>query len=284
MDDLSPQEIEKLILGYEELNATEKAVANSYLDRHPELAARLQWHREKEKVAANMPFSDGLQLDDSLLQGDEDAQQESLRRILADLYPVHGSGVAPASGTISFAGRLNKHTRWALPLAAVLALAVLLPRNTGEKVLLWNLSISQVEVLADGSRGPVRPAPAGRVLHTGQAFVLDFNLTEDAFVVVYHVDPKGKVSRVYPETITENMEIHHGGRVHQIPGPDSGETWVLGAETGVESFLVASSTRYPGNFEVHSTSIERGLTVADLKVQLEEKMDQVDLYEFDHQN
>lgn len=286
MDDLSPQEMEQLILGYEELDAAEKAVADSYLGRYPELAARLRWHRDKEKIAVEaMPIFDAPQQNDALLQTDESAQQESLRRILADLYPVNVSASTPASGTVNFAGRLVKHTRWALPLAAVLAVIVLLPRGPGEKILLQNLTISSVEILADGSRGPHHPDPSSNVLHTGQAFVLDFNLIEDAYVVVYHVDPAGRVSRVYPENMTGHLKIHKGGQGHQIPSPDSGETWILGAEIGIETFLVASRTEHPGKLdrlEVDSSLSERDRIVADLKIRLEEQMDQVDLYEFDH--
>ncbi len=86
MGDLSPQEIERLILGYEELEGADKTLAHQYFQQYPELSARLKWHQKKEDLAASHIYSapDFLE-SDSLTEGDEAAQQESLRLILANL-------------------------------------------------------------------------------------------------------------------------------------------------------------------------------------------------------
>lgn len=289
MDDLSPREMEHLVLGYEELDPADRAVADSYLGRHPELAARLAWHRKQEALAQDpvpdvLDFQDG----DHLEPRDQEAQQESLRRILAglDLNRNAGEGDhARDAESLSFTAHLRRHAQWVLPLAAVLALAIFLPRGDTDKALLQNLTVSRIELLADGSRGPGQSAPADGVLHTGEAFALDFFLDDDAYVVVYHVGPAGQVSRVYPETITDTMSPHQGGQAYQIPDPAAGETWILGSDTGTESFLVAIGNEIPAGLDqiqIDATPVDRGRVLTDLKTQLESLMDQVDLYEFDH--
>ncbi len=286
--DLTPQEIEFLILGYEELDPDERAVADIYLRRHPELVARLQWHQQKEGQAVEeLPVQDLLEPENVLPSGAEEAQLESLRKILVDLglqAPTADHSTASAVTAVSFAGRLRRQARWVLPLAAVLAVVALMPRDTDKALLLSDLVVAQVELAADGSRGVIQPVQNGSILHTGQAFALEFTLHEDAFVVVYHIDPAGQVSRVFPESITE-ASVHRGGQGHQIPDPSSGENWILGTETGTETFLVASGleiVRELDDLRAAEGLTDRTLIVADVKAQLETLMDQVDLYEFDH--
>ncbi len=289
MGDLSPREIEKLILGYEDLEGADKALADLYLRQHPALDARLKWHQNKEALATSaLPEIDDFLENDDLSSMDEAAQQESLRLILAklNLDLVAGQG-APASSVkvISFSDRLLRQARWVLPLAAVLALAMILPQGGADKALLQNLSLTQIELMADGSRGPLLLAAADGVLHTGQAFALDFALNEDAYIVVFHVDPSGQVSRVYPKTIDETLSRHSGGKAHQIPGPDSKEVWVLGSGTGTESFLVVSSQQLPVDIDQVLADIpttDRPQIILLLQARLEELADQVSLYEFQH--
>ena len=289
MGELTPSEIEKLILGYEELDSADKALADSYLSRQPDLSARLKWHQDKEGVAVtNIPLRDDFWREDALQPADEEAQRESLRRILASLEQDGSSSdgtPTPPTKIISFTDRLRHQALWVLPLAAILAVAILLPRGGAEKVLLENLRVAQIELQADGTRGQSQTSPVDGVLHTGQAFALDFSLNEDAFVVVYHVGPAGQVSRVYPGTITDTLSPHRGGQGHQIPDPASQEVWILGSETGTESFLVASSSTLPTNLDsiqADPSISDRAGVLADLKSRLKTVMGQVDLYEFQH--
>ena len=294
MGELTPREIEKLILGYEELDEADRNVADNFLGRQPELLARLKWHQDKEAVAVTSPpLLEEYWEKETLLPSDEVAQMESLQRMLASLDqannsgPGHFGGGTPRQGgkILGFTDRLRHQALWILPLAAVLALAVLMPRGGTEKILLENLRLTQIELQDDGSRGFGQSSPADGVLHTGEAFALDFSLNEDAFVVVYHVGPAGQVSRVYPGTITDTLSPHRGGQGHQIPDPASQEVWVLGSETGTESFLVASSSELPVNLEglqADPSIRDRAKVLANIKDRLESVMTQVDLYEFHH--
>lgn len=294
MGELTRREMEKLILGYEDLEGAEKALADRCLAAHPELAARLKWHQEKEAAAADLPLGQAAWPEGELTPADRQAQQESLRRLLARLEASQGpgrNGAAGADQPPSLGARLRHQARWLLPLAAILALAVIMPRGGTEKVLLQNLTVEQVQLLPDGSRGAGHVSSDGEVLHTGDAFELDFQLNEDSYVVVYHVGPAGQVSRVLPETITDTLSPHSGGQGHQIPDPATGEVWILGSETGRETFLVGTARNWPEGLADLSaltdlsggpTSEPRAQTIAHLKRRLERLMDEVHLYEFEH--
>ncbi len=280
MSDPSAMELEKLILGYEELNPADKAVADHFLEQQPELAARLKWHQDKESQARNAVSGSSDFPGESFLDpDDEQAQQESLRKILAAIE------IQQKNRPVSLAHRLQKGSRWLLPLAAVLALAVFLPRDGGQKVLLKDFTFSQIALNVEGSHRGAQPVPAEGTLHTGQAFALDFTLTENAFVAVYHVGPTGRVSRVYPESVTDAISTLDGSRDHQIPDPESGEIWVLGSETGTESFLLAVSSEWPTSFDgigENAGYTDRAEIIDDLKIRLEDLGFQVDLFEFKH--
>ncbi len=280
MSDLSPLDIEKLILGYEDLESGDKAVADSFLKRHPEWAARLKWHQDKESRAREATSGSGEFWDQELLDPvDEEAQMASLRKILAAMEqknkaPIH-----------SLTDRLLGGARWILPLAAVLALIVFMPRAGNQQLLIQEFSFTQIVLNDDGSRGSNHPARAEGILHTGQAFALDFTLSEDAYVVVYHLSPAGQVSLVYPGSTSDDHLLHAGGMAHQIPSAHSGEIWILSTETGTESFLMAMSPEKPAGLagiRAGAGLTDRGEILADLIAQLEELMTQVDLYEFEH--
>jgi Domain of unknown function (DUF4384) len=289
MGDLSPREMEKLILGYEELEGADKALADQYLQEHPALGVRLKWHQSKEAIATtDWPEVENFLVYDDLSAQDQTAQQESLRLILAHLNLDFGpDSKAPVTSVnvIRFSERLRRQMRWALPLAAILALAMVIPRIGPDRALLQNLTVIQIQLLADGSRGPELPTSANGVLHTGQAFALDFSLDQDAYVVVFHVGPSGQASLVYPGTIADTLQVRRGGMKHRIPGADSEEVWILGSETGTESFLVVSSQKLPRAIDqalTHIPSSDRAQVILVLQARLEELADQVTLYEFQH--
>lgn len=287
MGDLSPAEVEKLILGYEELEPGDREMADQYLARNPQLDSRLKWHQNKEKAArADLPVG-GEPWDGNLSPEELAAQEESLRRILSALDEHRRPEKKSNGKVLGFIPSIRRQAAWALPLAAVLALFFLMPRDGQEKGLLQDLSITRIELLDDGSRGPTVPVDDGAVLRTGQAFALDFSLVDDAFVVVYHVSPAGQVSRVFPETITDDLSPHRGGQGHQIPAIDGDEVWILGSETGTETFLLATSADLPRDLDqVQATSglTDRQTIVDDLKTQLESRADQVEIRTFEHRD
>ncbi len=280
MSDLSPTEIEKLILGYEELDAADKTVADHYLQLQPELAARLKWHQDLETQALDAGSSQGDFLNGELLDpADEQTQLDSLHQILAGLA---GHQKMRVSSPID---RFRSGARWLLPLAAMLALVVLLPQDKEQRMLLQDLTAKQIMLDPSSSRGTTQPARAEGILRSGQAFALDFTLVEDAFVVVYHVGPKGQVSLAYPRSISDTPVSLEGGRQHQIPDHDSAETWVLSQETGTESFLMAVGGDWPAGLAdilTNFDSADREKILAELTSRLEELMPQVELYEFKH--
>lgn len=289
MDDLSAQEIEKLILGYEELEGADKVLADQYLQQNPALEARLKWHQNIEAIATSeLPEFPDILKNTDLSPEDEAAQRESLRLIIANLNLELGPELsAPASpdNVISFSGRLRRQIRWVLPLAAALALVMVMPWGGANHALLQNLTLTPIQLKADGTRGPELPTPADGILHTGEAFALNFYLDEDAYVVVFHVGPSGQVSRVYPGTIDETLPPLEGGKKHQIPGPESEEAWVLGSGIGTESFLVVSSRQLPLDIDDVLTDIpttDRAQIILFLQSHLEERENHVSLYEFQH--
>ncbi len=288
MNDSRPGDVEKMILGYEELEAADKAEADRLLGLHPELAARLNWHRDMEAAAAGIAPVADFRADVQLSAADEAACRESLHRILSTLELVDESGGgtdSPAAWAPGFQAGMRRSTLWILPLAALLAVILFLPRGGAGPALLRDISLCRIELMPDGSRGPAAPAEDGKVLHTGEAFALDFSLEKDAYVVVYHVGPTGQVTLVYPESVPAKLHLFTGGRSHRIPEPDSDQIWVLGAETGTESFLLASSQDLPqglDELEVDPSLSDRDLIRADLQARLLAVMDQVDLFEFQH--
>ena len=201
------------------------------------------------------------------------------------LSDLEQSGSSSSGKVISLGQHLRRYTLWVLPLAAIMALAFLMPQGSQEKLLMQDLSVSKVVLMPDGTRGRGHLDSRDATLHTGQAFALDFSLNEDSFVVIYHVDPRGQISRVYPETITDDLVPLRGGQIHQIPSAESEEAWILGNQTGTESFLVAVNQTFPislANLQGDPTLNSRSAILANLQAQLEAHASQVDLYQFEH--
>jgi hypothetical protein len=268
MDRRSPQEIESLVLGYEELDEQERAEADGYLQQDPALAERLRWHQNLENEAeGSLP---GLQeAGDGLSPEQERAQQESLRRVLRRAVPNVASPAA-----------WRRPALWALPLAAVLALTLLWPRDRAGDDLLRELRVVPVALEGD-TRGFEQVAG---VLRSGQAFALEFSLENDAHVTIFHLDPSGHFAQVHPDP-QEAAAVALTAGAHRVPSADSESLWVLNGEPGPETFFIAVSAEAPkARFTLaHDPSgADREARVADLAAHLRERFDEVEVREFLH--
>lgn len=286
-EDRNPDSMDDLILGFEDLEAEEKARVLRFLEGDPEQAARLEHLQALEGLALGELPVDQSAWDEALLDAEESRQQEeSLRRILAALeeqFPAHRK---VREDRRPRRHRLPSRLNWALPLAAVLALFIVLP--------LWQrggdpLPSPRVVVLVgeEGTRGFGSEAPSRGVLHTGQAFALDFHLEGDSHVLVYHLDPAGRLALVWPADPGPETSSLAGGRQHRVPRAENDEVWVLGPETGTESFLVVSFGEWTGeclDLEPVAGLARRADVLADLKVRLEGCRGRVELIEFDHRD
>jgi hypothetical protein len=177
-----------------------------------------------------------------------------------------------------------------IPAAAVLVFLLIQPTRDAERILLRDLAVEAVATVSEPSRtGTARTVGPG-VLATGQAIALRFHLEQDAYVVVYHVDPAGAVQLVFPPGANMEPPLLTGGTGHVIPDPSGDESWILGTRTGQESFLVGvNSTRRPDSADLALSEPQptadmrdRESIVADLMATISARMDQVQRIDVQH--
>lgn len=82
------------------------------------------------------------------------------------------------------------------------------------------------------------------VWHDGDAFRLELELSRPAHVVVVHVDARGDVALVHPESVADPVPRVGPGTV-RVPPVDAGYDWVFEGEPGWESFIVGRSVSVP---------------------------------------
>jgi hypothetical protein len=292
MESRVPDDWNELILGFEDLEPSEKARVILYLEENPEQASRLKRLQTTEALASGEIPIDPVAWDEAHLDpADLEAQQHSLRRILAAIEEHSDNTGSPRAQSASSFGLRDTRWAWALPLAAVLALAMFLPSWLAEDDPLHHLTVVAL-VGESGTRGA---GPAEETheslhtgsLHTGQAFALDFFLDRDSHVLVYHLDPAGELALVWPADPGAGPSYLRGGKQHRLPRAEDDEVWVLGPETGTESFLVASFPRWmPDCLELtpEPRGTDRAAILADLRSQVEACRGRVELIEFLHQD
>lgn len=213
-----------LILGYEELDGAEKDRADGILSRNPDLARHLAEIREREKKAARpVPQGDEAVFwnptpDVSL---DPRRRRESLQQVKA------------AAGVRSSVPSVTRRARWLLPLAAILALAVLLPRWVSEPSLMTDLSVVP-DVSGGQTTRSVDLIGGEGGFRSGDAIALGFQLERPAFVVFCLVDAHGEVTFIDPE----RTGPFPAGR-NTYPEPGASGRWILNDVVGEETFLVA---------------------------------------------
>ena len=265
------------ILAYEELGASERLEIDRYLVDHPDLAAQLERIRVIERAAQEpVPVSadDGFWVEQDLDGETERQCRTSARRVQASLGSTRR--------------RTWRDPRWLLPIAAVLALVVILPLRARRDTLLTGLAIETFATTQDGTRSGRSIPLATGVLRDGDAFVLAFELRADSYLAVVHVDPRGDVALVYPSQQSRVVRLD-GGRRHQLPDPDNDETWILGGATGRESFVVATDADGSPSVEELQAALaavtgghDRAATLEAARALMAATWDQVEIIEFSH--
>ena len=133
---MNNEELERLVLAYEELDEDEKRQADEFLAERPDLRRRLDSLRHIENAAtASFPFDDEAFWDAGNLTPDDVAAQT---RSLADLRETLGLTVKP---DVSFWNRGRIGLSMLIPVAAVLAFLVVTPIFRGDPSLIRDLSI-----------------------------------------------------------------------------------------------------------------------------------------------
>lgn len=285
MADMNNKELERLVLAYEELDEDEKRQADEFLAERPDLRRRLESLRHVENAAADsFPFDDeAFWTAGDLAPGDVAAQQQSLAVLRESL----GLTVKPGVG---FWKRGRTGLSLLIPVAAILAFLVVMPVFRGDPSLIRDLSIQPVALDAGGMRSGTGTQLEPGVLRSGEAFALDFHLNEDAYVLVFHIDPRGAINLVHPASASGTMMVTRGGGIIRFPAPESGDKWILGGQAGTETFVLAvmTATSYDPDGLAKAGKLAGGQfpdvagAVDYLVGSLSETMDQVKRIEFQH--
>ena len=248
MGDKPGQDKFESMLGLEDLDKDQQEQVEAWLKDHPAAVEHLGRLRATEAAAKDpVPIQkDALFQDFALDDAEIAAEQASLadlRQRLGLPQPGRRSrGGGSGNPVTFFRERPVKWAPWLGALAAILALAIILPLTRDNDHLISELYVVGIEPTGDAVRSPGSTTLPAGTLATGQAFTLDFHLEKDAHVVIYHVDPQGVVGRIFPGP-GESTDVRlAGGLNHRFPTVESGEDWILGVGTGMESFLVAANS------------------------------------------
>lgn len=244
--------LERLILGYEDLDDGDRARADAHLAGCAacrDLLAALQRVEREAKPQGSLPPLEDPGLVDPALRREADA---SLERLLAGV-----GASAPRSGAAAVPGRtppvpsleaevaapagparvlrMPWRRRWAMtlvPAAAAVIAVVLWPRPAHEPALMPGArAVHGTQYRGDGAAG----------FRTGDDFALEFELARLAHVAVVHLDPAGEVALLYPGTGTA-PQILPAGR-HRLPADTAAVAWRLEPPGGRETFLIAAAER-----------------------------------------
>lgn len=231
-----------LVLVLEELEGDEREKAEAHLASCPEcrsLLVRLQGVERGarlQSVLARLESREPVRLS----AADEEQAHASLLALRARLgleaaATVPAAGRARAATTGTFARPWRRHwVRVLVPAAAAAAALLLLwPRPSGDHVLVRDLRVLPASQTRGGGE-------AG--WHTGDAFVLRFELAAPAQPVVFHAGPSGELALLYPEDPGAPLEKSPAGPV-TLPPEAGGSEWRFEGEPGTETFLVAARSR-----------------------------------------
>lgn len=277
MPEPTHDQLERLILGYEALDAPDRERADAHLASCAscwELLAALQRAEQGARLTGSVPPLD----DPRLAQLDPALRSEAEASLASLLVRAGGAGVAdgraegaaqaspaglappraprPAAGETASvrpgAGRslrLPPRRRWAalfVPAAAAVIAVLLWPRPAQEPALLPGAR------LVPGTSYRSQPSDG---LRTGDAFALEFELTRPAPVALVHLDPEGRVSLLIPGDAALS-ERFPAGR-HRVPSDSAAVEWRLEGSGGRETFLLAASDRELPSGDALRAALER---------------------------
>ncbi len=269
-----PKDIRALFWADEELDDAERARLEAYLEAHPAERARrdrvLSLERDATKSPSIPPFDDaGYEL------SAEDARQERAS--------FHAWGRRGESAPARPKSR-GQWFRWAVPATVALAATV----------TIWFVGpsggdLSDVAVLSVDREGLTRSVESGDVWRSGDAFALEARVARGVVPFLFLVDPSGDAALLHPPEDGPSVPASRN-EVVRFPVPASGEIWVLGPETGRESFLLAAgsgSSPSPAELAARVATLspasgDRAQTVAALVALLEAEVGPVTILEIDH--
>lgn len=260
----SDRSLRKLVLAFESLEGDERRRAKETLAADVGLGNLLHELQVIERKAAwNLPL-DGTWPDTVLTAVEEMAERASYVELLAVVERSHPL-VRNEKG-----GRSHRFFRASLllPIAAVLAMALLLPRGLADRSFIRNPGVVSMGHSSDGARGFHAIEDAG-VLRSGERFQLTFSLAADAHVLVVHIGPDGDVDVVYPNDLDQPLPRLPGGVPQAVPDRDATRSWVLDRTPGVESFIVVAgdTDRVDGDaFLARLTAATEGLDDRALRI------------------
>jgi hypothetical protein len=279
------RELEQLALAYESLTGADLQRADDYLAQNPQARSRLSQLQALEAAAADPVPADGAWPDTELNSEEEAAQLSSLSHLLASFDRTDEDQRTTSwwrRGSILRPSLL-------LPVAAMIAMAVVLPRVMSDKIVINDLAIVVSGTAVGSDRaGTVKPTPG--ILRSGERFRLRFNLTEDSHVLVVHAASDGAVAVVYPNDLTQPVPLMPSGS-HVVPNPAEDRSWALDHSTGVESFFVIGAPTSNINVEsllaelatMAATGEDREVLIGSLEKRLG-ILGSTLLIEFQHQN
>lgn len=257
MTDRNRQRLWQLVLAYEDLDADQRQLVDQALAA--DSALRRDWQRLQalERNAALDWANGDTEFWHTAADPVEARRSEvSLNRLLAGL-PNQVPFDREVRTRRQAADRQRPWVRILLPLAAVLALIVFLPRMATENRLIGPLAVRSIALAQDGTRSLQSGAPPAEQLRTGQAFVLDLSPETSGWLVIYHVDPRGAATRIYADVTPEAA----AGAV-TIPPAASGDFWVLSGDGGLESFVVGASEQALPDLAVLDAGVVAGRPAA----------------------
>ena len=231
----SNRSLRKLVLAFEALEGDERRCAEDILAGDAGLRGLLHELQEIERKATRELPIDGAWPDTALNATEEMAERASYVELLAVVersHPLLRDKTAGRSHRVFRASLL-------LPIAAVLAMALLLPRGLADKGFIRHPGVVSLGHASDGTRGFHAIENAG-VLRSGERFQLTFTLAEDAHVLVVHVGPDGDVGVVYPDDLDQPLPRMPGRTPLAVPDHEAAQSWVLDRTPGIESFIVVA--------------------------------------------
>ncbi|MBI5711118.1 MAG: DUF4384 domain-containing protein [Candidatus Eisenbacteria bacterium] len=275
-----------LVLVLEELEGDEREKAEAHLASCPECRSLLVRLQGVERGARLQSVLARLERGEPVRMSAGDAEQAHAS-LLALRVRLGLEGAAPAAGRARAAtagtGARPWRRHWVrvlVPAAAVAAaLLVLWPRPSGDHVLVRDLRLLPASQMRGGGEGG---------WHTGDAFVLRFELAAPAQPVVFHAGPSGELALLYPEDPGAALEKSPAGPV-TLPPEAGGIEWRFEGEPGVETFVVGARSRpAPGLAELLAQAralpaTDRSARVKALRELLERRMGPVRAIEVTHQ-
>jgi hypothetical protein len=268
-----------LVLVYEDLTPEERAGVDAFLETRPEFRDLLsELQRIEAGPRGQIPESTG-----ALSVREEEEAARSLASLRRKVARHSGAAENPTSeGIIEAIGRFFTQpfgkAFWGfrsavmVGAAAVAAWMFLIPTKSpvGELTALPTTSSRGVEVDEGRNRA------GDREWRTGDAFFLRCVVQHPVVPVLFHIDPAGDVTQLFPE----DDEWRPFDGVVEFPLAGTEDEWRLEGE-GTETFLLATRGEAPRDFAEVTRAIDEIRASGDTRVRVVERIRRVLSEHFD---